>query len=117
MAKDMDNLVLLARLYAIRMWLLVILTGVLMLGSSFAYWRYTVVQKELASKNVFWCGTEPMSTSTNSLQHSIGKELFIANCASCHAKNMKTALTGPALGGVMARWAKYPKKDLYDYSR
>jgi mono/diheme cytochrome c family protein len=34
-----------------------------------------------------------------------GKELFIANCASCHAKNMKDRLTGPALGGTQARWA------------
>ncbi|HMT00593.1 MAG TPA: c-type cytochrome, partial [Saprospiraceae bacterium] len=31
-----------------------------------------------------------------------GKTLFTANCAACHAKNMKSALTGPALGGVEA---------------
>ncbi|MBK8557670.1 MAG: c-type cytochrome [Lewinellaceae bacterium] len=34
-----------------------------------------------------------------------GKSLFIANCASCHAKDMKSNLTGPALGGVEERWS------------
>lgn len=33
-----------------------------------------------------------------------GKSLFTANCASCHAKDMKSNLTGPALGGVQGRW-------------
>lgn len=30
---------------------------------------------------------------------------------------MKTKLTGPALGGVENRWAKYPREDLYNYIR
>lgn len=34
----------------------------------------------------------------------VGKTLFKANCAQCHAKNMKTPATGPALGGVQERW-------------
>ena len=33
-----------------------------------------------------------------------GKALFKANCAQCHAKNMKTDATGPALGGAQERW-------------
>lgn len=33
-----------------------------------------------------------------------GKALFKANCASCHNKNMKSDMTGPALGGVEERW-------------
>lgn len=41
-----------------------------------------------------------------------GKTLFRNNCASCHNKNMKDNLTGPALGGVEERWASYPKEDL-----
>ncbi|MCC6816599.1 MAG: c-type cytochrome [Saprospiraceae bacterium] len=41
-----------------------------------------------------------------------GKTLFKNNCASCHNKNMKDKLTGPALGGVQDRWAAYPKEDL-----
>lgn len=44
-----------------------------------------------------------------------GKTLFTANCASCHAKNMKSALTGPALGGVEAKWDS--KDNLYAWIR
>lgn len=33
-----------------------------------------------------------------------GKVLFKNYCAQCHAKNMKTAATGPALGGAEERW-------------
>ncbi|MBK8195714.1 MAG: c-type cytochrome [Lewinellaceae bacterium] len=46
-----------------------------------------------------------------------GKNLFIANCASCHNKNMKDNLTGPALAGVEERWAEFPRKDLYAWIR
>lgn len=34
-----------------------------------------------------------------------GKDLFKANCAQCHNRNMKDKLTGPALGGTQERWA------------
>ncbi|MBK8700892.1 MAG: c-type cytochrome [Saprospiraceae bacterium] len=44
-----------------------------------------------------------------------GKTLFTTNCAACHAKNMKTALTGPALGGVESRWDS--KENLYAWIR
>ena len=46
-----------------------------------------------------------------------GKNLFKTNCAACHNKNMKDHLTGPALGGVEARWAEYPKEDLFGWIR
>lgn len=46
-----------------------------------------------------------------------GSSLFKANCASCHNKNMKDDLTGPALGGVEERWADYPQEDLYAWIR
>jgi len=36
---------------------------------------------------------------------NLGKDLFKANCAQCHNKNMKDDLTGPALGGAENRWA------------
>ena len=44
-----------------------------------------------------------------------GKELFVNNCASCHAKDMKAKLTGPALGGVEERWTEKPA--LYKWIR
>jgi len=46
-----------------------------------------------------------------------GKTLFRNYCASCHNKNMKDDLTGPALGGVEERWADYPQEDLYRWIR
>lgn len=33
-----------------------------------------------------------------------GKELFKSYCAACHAKDMRSAATGPALGGSQGRW-------------
>lgn len=33
-----------------------------------------------------------------------GMQLFKNNCGSCHAKNMKSKMTGPALAGVEDRW-------------
>lgn len=47
----------------------------------------------------------------------VGKKLFLNKCASCHNRNMKDALTGPALSGVEARWSEYPKEDLYRFVR
>lgn len=46
-----------------------------------------------------------------------GKTLFRTNCAQCHAKNMRSKATGPALGGVEERWADYPIEDLYAWIR
>lgn len=44
-----------------------------------------------------------------------GKDLFMANCASCHNKNMKDKLTGPPLAGVQAKWGD--DKALYSWIR
>lgn len=44
-----------------------------------------------------------------------GKKLFKNYCAQCHAKNMKSKLTGPALGGVEERWDS--QEDLYSWIR
>jgi mono/diheme cytochrome c family protein len=46
---------------------------------------------------------------------AVGKTLFVNNCASCHAKDMKTKLTGPALAGAQARWND--DKELYAWIR
>ncbi len=48
-----------------------------------------------------------------SIKFQKGKSLFKAKCASCHNKNMKDDLTGPALAGYATRWAAYPKEDLF----
>lgn len=65
-------------------------------------------------------------TGQNVVQHQMplfspeaqkGKELFKNNCASCHNRDMRSDLTGPALGGVQERWAAYPKSDLYQWIR
>lgn len=44
-----------------------------------------------------------------------GKTLFKNNCATCHNKNMRDDLTGPALGGVEERWED--QADLYSWIR
>ena len=46
-----------------------------------------------------------------------GKDLFKNTCAACHNRDMKSNLTGPALGGVQERWAAYPRSDLYQWIR
>lgn len=46
-----------------------------------------------------------------------GAAIFKNQCASCHNKNMKEDLTGPALGGVEGRWSEYPREDLYKWVR
>lgn len=46
-----------------------------------------------------------------------GKELFKANCATCHNKNMTDKLTGPPINTGLANWSAYPKADLYNWIR
>jgi cytochrome c2 len=47
---------------------------------------------------------------------ALGAALWKANvCGSCHAGNMKSDLTGPALGGVEERWAGEPREHLYQW--
>lgn len=62
------------------------------------------------------CVSEPLiATTSPALTTSIktGKKLFMINCATCHNKNMKSDMTGPALAGVRERWSDYPAQDLY----
>ncbi|MEO1516527.1 MAG: c-type cytochrome [Bacteroidota bacterium] len=44
-----------------------------------------------------------------------GKSLFKNNCATCHNRNMRDNLTGPALGAVRERWES--EEDLYSWIR
>lgn len=58
------------------------------------------------------------SPLTRSSEYNSGKALWNKNaCGACHHKNMKYVATAPALGGVTARWAAYPREDLYAWIR
>lgn len=46
-----------------------------------------------------------------------GKELFKANCKSCHNPNMKDDMTGPALGPGIEHWSSFPPADLHKWIR
>ncbi len=46
-----------------------------------------------------------------------GKATFKNYCAQCHAKDMQSDATGPALYGAEERWADYPREDLYAWIR
>ncbi len=48
---------------------------------------------------------------------AVGKTLFSNNCASCHNRNMKDKMTGPALGEAEANWAEYEREELYAWIR
>ncbi len=68
----------------------------------------------------YQCGTIGYNfplTEENVELLKVGKTTFKNYCASCHNKNMKDDMTGPALGGVEERWADYPREDLYSWIR
>jgi mono/diheme cytochrome c family protein len=60
---------------------------------------------------------KPAAQSQKPNPAQLGKQLFRNQCATCHNRNMKDAITGPALGGVEGRWMAYPKADLYHFIR
>ena len=55
------------------------------------------------------------STFAQEANIDAGKTLFKNYCASCHNKDMKSDLTGPALGAVQDRWDD--EADLYEWIR
>lgn len=104
--------VLEARLLYIKAWLYFLL--VLLTGTLSVVLYNTIFTAENNMEPVPICGNSAVPRSRK-LQN--GKDLFTANCASCHNKNMKDNMTGPALSGVRQRWSQYPEKDLYDFIR
>lgn len=46
-----------------------------------------------------------------------GQTQFLEKCASCHANNMKSKLTGPALANTEENWSAYPREELYAWIR
>lgn len=68
---------------------------------------YGMVQINSIEKEEANCGTKNVSTEFSpELEKEIqfGSQLFKNNCGSCHAKNMKAKMTGPALADVEKRW-------------
>jgi len=61
-----------------------------------------------------FCGTV---SPINSEALRLGETLFRDNCATCHARDMRTDITGPALGEGIEAWKDYPKEDLYNFIR
>ena len=58
-----------------------------------------------------------LHVSAQELDLADGKATFKNYCASCHNKDMKSKMTGPALAGLEERWADYPREDLYQWIR
>jgi mono/diheme cytochrome c family protein len=54
-------------------------------------------------------------SDSGSIKNYDGKNLFNANCASCH--NVFKNMTGPALGGFEERGPWNDKKNIYDFIR
>lgn len=52
-----------------------------------------------------FCGV--IDVAANSEELNLGKSIFRNNCASCHAGDMRTDLTGPALQGSIQRWQEH----------
>ncbi len=63
---------------------------------------YPIVHPPQSDEPQFVCGNAVKEMSLSS-EIKNGKTLFISNCAQCHAKNMKDALTGPPL----SEWRRY----------
>lgn len=70
-------------------------------------------EEQHSSLPYYFCGTASSFTT----EAERGKTLFKNNCATCHNKNMKDKMTGPALDGVSERWKDYPRSDLFRWIR
>jgi len=91
--------------------LLLVVIGLFMITISNSF-----LSKEIAMTNASTTESRTnLSTASPELSPTlkIGKKLFRTNCATCHNKNMKSDMTGPALAGVRERWSDYPESDLY----
>lgn len=74
--------------------------------------------KSLTTRVLFVLALTLGAFSLSAQDLDAGKALFRANCASCHNGDMKSKLTGPALGGAPERWADYGGDEaLYSWVR
>lgn len=73
----------------------------------FSFFAYQIFLLESKNEPQAFCGTETLSWNSrieNYEDIKLGRDLFKNNCGSCHAKNMKFKMTGPALADVERRW-------------
>lgn len=101
----MENWGILTRLY----WLL-LLVGV----SATIYIYLNAKESHKKEKELFFCGTSYLSSTSPTVDAIIGKDLFRNYCASCHDISMSRDMTGPALKGVFERFSRDTFK-LYAY--
>lgn len=67
---------------------------------------------------LFVCGLFLLPNSAQTqVTSDAGKTIFRNYCAQCHARDMKTKVTGPALGQGVENWSEYPREDLYGWIR
>lgn len=100
-----------SRLLMLKTWLYTILVLLLAIGGTAAWLGVHAPQPE---RNAIFCG---VSARVSDPRYAKGKELFSANCAACHSKNMTDKLTGPPMGPALEAWSRYPARDLYHYIR
>ena len=81
------------------------------------YARQKEARLTASTEIVSAASTEQTTPSFDEELYKKGKKLFRNNCASCHNRNMKSRLTGPALKGTEDRWADHPREDLYAWVR
>ncbi len=96
-----------------------LLASYLIIGGTCAYIKKTNYNFERPRKTISVKSTKEKTDKKVAKNPKIllGKTLFKNNCASCHNRNMKDKLIGPALGGVEERWSDFPKEDLYSFIR
>ncbi|MFK7771795.1 MAG: c-type cytochrome [Saprospiraceae bacterium] len=80
---------------------------------------YGMIQINSVEEEQLICGTKNIELkfpqeSENEIR--LGMQLFKNNCGSCHAKNMKAKMTGPALFEVEKRW-NGNRENLYAWIR
>jgi cytochrome c2 len=74
-----------------------------------------MIYKSLCTRILILLFSTTFLVTASAADKEKGKTTFLNNCASCHNKNMKDKLTGPALGGAQERWGD--DKALYSWIR
>ncbi len=87
--------------------------ALLFLLFSYGFYLENSVEEDTGEDEVIDVSSISKIENNESIQ--LGMRLFKNNCASCHSKNMKADLTGPALKGVLDRWEN--KEGLYAWIR